>query len=447
VIAIGTLARYDRPGPGPGRLRPAADREQRMNPVSDTAAQAAIGAAARELRLPTVRAQAARLAEIAAREHHTHLGYLAEVLSAELDAALRHVTEGIALCRRLIYVPPLAAGLVTLAWIRHAQGDAAGALNAIGEAGRVAPGEHPSLFNPVPVQRARLLLVQGDVAAAARWTQERGLRAGDEPPCHRESEYLLLARVLLAQDQPSKTLALLQRLHAAAAAQGRTGSIIEIQGLQALALAAGGDQDSAVIALAGVLTLACPQGYVRVFTDEGAPMGALLGRLVAAQRAEQGPARRPARLSGPAGALLRAGHRGHGTARGPAHARRRRPGRAAQRTRTGGAAIAGGRQAQPADSPGTGGVTAHRQKTRHPRPEQARRGQPHRGDRPRPRTRLAPLTCEHRTPLGALVGGSLQLAQRPVGTVSGTHTLRSELAASLGVWPSSHEHPVRPKAG
>jgi DNA replication protein DnaC len=56
-----------------------------MSPVSDNAAQAAIGAAARELRLPTVRAEAARLAEIAAREHHTHLGYLAEVLSAELD--------------------------------------------------------------------------------------------------------------------------------------------------------------------------------------------------------------------------------------------------------------------------------------------------------------------------------------------------------------------------
>ena len=54
-----------------------------MNPVSDTAAQAAIGAAARELRLPTVRAQAARLAEIAAREHATHLAYLAEILAAE----------------------------------------------------------------------------------------------------------------------------------------------------------------------------------------------------------------------------------------------------------------------------------------------------------------------------------------------------------------------------
>ncbi|MDQ2710253.1 MAG: IS21-like element helper ATPase IstB [Actinomycetota bacterium] len=53
--------------------------------VSDTAASAAIGAAARELHLPTVRAEATRLAEIAVRERHTHLGYLAEILSAELD--------------------------------------------------------------------------------------------------------------------------------------------------------------------------------------------------------------------------------------------------------------------------------------------------------------------------------------------------------------------------
>jgi DNA replication protein DnaC len=56
-----------------------------MTTVTDAAAQAAIGAAARELRLPTVRAEAARLAEIAARQRHTHLAYLAEVLSAELD--------------------------------------------------------------------------------------------------------------------------------------------------------------------------------------------------------------------------------------------------------------------------------------------------------------------------------------------------------------------------
>jgi LuxR family maltose regulon positive regulatory protein len=78
-----------------------------------------------------------------------------------------------------------------------------------------------------------------------------------------------------------------------AAAQGRTGSIIEIQALRALALAASGEDAGAVDTLARALTLACPQGYVRVFADEGAPMAALLGQLVAAQRAQQAAARVP----------------------------------------------------------------------------------------------------------------------------------------------------------
>ena len=209
----------------------------------------------------------------------------------ELDRAMRKVTEGIALCRQFLYRAPLAAGLVTLAWIRQAQGDPGGALQAMGEAGRAALGPGVTgLLNPVPAQRARLLLAQGDVAAAARWATERGLCPDDEPGYPREPEYLVLARVLLAQDRPDLALGLLERLHAAAAAQGRAGSIIEIQALQALNLAVRGDEDTAVDALAQALMLACPQGYVRVFADEGAPMAALLARLVAAQKAGQGAA-------------------------------------------------------------------------------------------------------------------------------------------------------------
>ena len=56
-----------------------------MSTRTDTAAQAAIGAAARELHLPTIRDEAGRLAEIAVRERQTHLGFLAEVLAAEVD--------------------------------------------------------------------------------------------------------------------------------------------------------------------------------------------------------------------------------------------------------------------------------------------------------------------------------------------------------------------------
>ena len=98
-----------------------------------------------------------------------------------------------------------------------------------------------TLLNPVPVWRARLLLAHGEVAEAARWTNERGLGATDEPSYPREGEYLVLARVLLAQHEPDQALALLERLHAQAAAEERTGSVIELQALQALALDASGD--------------------------------------------------------------------------------------------------------------------------------------------------------------------------------------------------------------
>ena len=130
-----------------------------------------------------------------------HVG-LAEVAYQrnELDSALRHITEGVPLCRQFVYTPPLASGLATLAWIRQADGDPDGALEAMGLAELAAPGQDVTvLLNPVPAQRARLLLAQGDLAAAARWVQQRGLSPDGEPGYPREPEYLVLARVLLAQ--------------------------------------------------------------------------------------------------------------------------------------------------------------------------------------------------------------------------------------------------------
>jgi LuxR family transcriptional regulator, maltose regulon positive regulatory protein len=222
----------------------------------------------------------------------------------ELDRALEYVTEGIALSRQFLYGPSPAPGWVTLAWIRQATGDPAGALEAIGKAEHASPVPVGLLY-PAPAQRARLLLAQGDVAAAARWTHETGLHAEDEPRYPREPGYLVLARVLLAQERPTEALALLDRLHAAAAAQDRVGSLIEIGGLRALALAACGQDADGVNVLAGALTLACPGGYVRVFADEGSPMAALLGRLIAAQRAGSGFSGFQAAASVPLGYLAR----------------------------------------------------------------------------------------------------------------------------------------------
>ena len=203
----------------------------------------------------------------------------------QLDVAVRHLNEGIEPCGQLIFTQPAATGLATLAWVRQAQSDPVGAVDAMKEAVRLAPGlDVASVLNPVPALQARLLLAQGDLAAAARWARRRGLGPDDEPSYPREPEYLVLARVLLAQDLPDQALGLLERLHAGAATQGRTGSVIQIQALRALALAAGGDQDGGVAVLAEALALASPQGWIRVFADEGPPMRALVGRLVAAQR-------------------------------------------------------------------------------------------------------------------------------------------------------------------
>jgi LuxR family maltose regulon positive regulatory protein len=222
-----------------------------------------------------------------------HVG-LAEVMYErdELDRALDHASHGILLCRQLAFTPPLAAGLAVVARIRQARGDPGAALAAMSEAGQVELSPQVvALLNPVPSQHARLLLAQGEVRAASQWARAASLRPEDEPDYPREPGFLVLARVLLAENRPAPALTLLQRLLAAAVSQHRIGSVIEIQALRAVALAAHGDHASALSALAEALTLAGPQGYVRVFADEGAPMRALLTRLSAAQRDQLAPAR------------------------------------------------------------------------------------------------------------------------------------------------------------
>jgi LuxR family transcriptional regulator, maltose regulon positive regulatory protein len=265
-------------------------------------AQGRLGAALATCRQGLERATAAGQ-PLAPATGVAHIG-LAEVLreQGELDAALRHAGDAVALCRQLPYAQWQVTGLAALGWIRQARGDRPGALEAIGEAERVLPRREvvADLIFPVAVQRARLLLAHGDVAAAARWVRERGLGPGDEPSYAREREYLVLARVLLAEQAPDRALPLLEWLHAAALAQGRTGSVIEVRALQALALASNGDRAGALDALAEALALAWPEGYLRVFVDEGAPMAALLGTLLAS-----GPPRPPPLGEVPPGYLRR----------------------------------------------------------------------------------------------------------------------------------------------
>lgn len=199
----------------------------------------------------------------------------------ELDAARGHLGAALPLCRDLGFRPPLATGLALQASIHQAAGDVTAAENAIAEAGRRTPAAVVDLHNPAVAIRARLLLRRGEVDSVARWLDGRGLDVSGDLDYPREPSYLIKARVLMRQNQPGDALWLLDRLHTAAVGQGRVGSVIEIQVLRALAQA-GRDDKRAATALAEALALAHPEGHVRVFTDEGRPMAALLGRLAAA---------------------------------------------------------------------------------------------------------------------------------------------------------------------
>jgi LuxR family maltose regulon positive regulatory protein len=89
-------------------------------------------------------------------------------------------------------------------------------------------------------------------------------------------DYLVLARILLAQGHLGETTRLLEHLLKAADAGGRTSRVIEILNLQALSLQAQGDTGQAFTQLERALALAEPEGFVHIFVDEGPPMARLL---------------------------------------------------------------------------------------------------------------------------------------------------------------------------
>jgi LuxR family maltose regulon positive regulatory protein len=174
-------------------------------------------------------------------------------------------------------------GYLALARLQQARGHGAAALATL-EAVMVLARERQFfhlLIEHAAALRARLQLMQGDLAAAVSWAEASGLFPDDEPYFPREAAYLTLARVRIAAGQAAAVVPLLDRLLADAEAKARLHSAIGIRVLQALAYDALDARPHALAALERALTLAEPEGFVRIFVDQGAPMAALLRRLPA----------------------------------------------------------------------------------------------------------------------------------------------------------------------
>ncbi|HJQ87944.1 MAG TPA: LuxR C-terminal-related transcriptional regulator [Propionibacteriaceae bacterium] len=170
-----------------------------------------------------------------------------------------------------------------MAGVRRAQGDLHGALDLLNEAERLYIRGFSPEIRPVPALKARVWVALGRLDEALGWARESDLSVEDDLSYLREFEHITLAKVLLAQhttERPGGSLheatRLLDRLLRSAEDAARTGSVLEILVLQALAHQAQGDIPAALASLQRAVTLAEPEGYARIFVDEGQPMASLL---------------------------------------------------------------------------------------------------------------------------------------------------------------------------
>ena len=187
---------------------------------------------------------------------------------------------------------------VVEARIRQVQGDMSGALDLLAEADRLYNTDFAPSVRPVSAWQARAIIGQGRLSEAWAWARRVGISASDELTYEREFEHITLARLLIAsggkdqaEEQIVEALGLLERLLNAADQGGRTGSVIEILMLQALAHHVAGNSSAGLPAIERAIRLAGLEGYIRTFLDEGPPMTALL-KLAARQRAAPAHVRR-----------------------------------------------------------------------------------------------------------------------------------------------------------
>jgi LuxR family maltose regulon positive regulatory protein len=136
---------------------------------------------------------------------------------------------------------------------------------------------HSSHFTAV--DQVKLWLACEEPDQARSWAEQLDVEERHSAPLVHERQDTACARILLAQAQPNLSLQRLEAVLQRATEGQRWGHVIEVRILQALAYHMCQEEAQALDALSEAVRLAEPEGYIRSFVDEGAPMEALLYRL------------------------------------------------------------------------------------------------------------------------------------------------------------------------
>ena len=203
----------------------------------------------------------------------------------ELETALHDVQTGLEHGQQAGNMDVLLRGYHARARILQAQGDIEGALTALDEADAVADKMGVAqVKNWISAWRAQAWLARGETEAALDWASHF---IGPMQEAVFPSVQITLAKIWLSQREPEKALPLLDRALQSTQAVGRLGNAIHILAVQAIAYHAQGQSEQAFAALEQALELAEPEGYERVFVDEGMPMARLLRRMLTRSSASE----------------------------------------------------------------------------------------------------------------------------------------------------------------
>ena len=202
----------------------------------------------------------------------------------DLEGATRHLARAAAPGEGAAMTESRYRWFVAMGRVADAEGDPQEAIALLDSAEQLyRPGFFPDV-RPIAAMKARVWITLGNLSQAADWARERGVSATDDAGYLSEFDHLTLVRLLIARHRAhpdpgaiDQALRLLDRLHEAAETSGRLGSLVEIRMLQALARDAQGHRPQALQTLGQAWAQAPePDGYVRLFLDQGAPMVELL---------------------------------------------------------------------------------------------------------------------------------------------------------------------------
>jgi LuxR family maltose regulon positive regulatory protein len=194
----------------------------------------------------------------------------------QLEDAYDFTTTGVALCRDWRNADTLALSCIEFAYIHQAMGNDRQARGSIQEAIQIYEGFSPWATRYAAAHQAKMDLARGNIDAAGRWAQANDLVIDGDFEFHREIEYLTLVRLFIAQKRFEEAKSLVKRIYRTAQKTGKRHTELEGLILLALVFSISGETDQALAYLETALSIGEPEGFIRIFVDEGPPMAHLL---------------------------------------------------------------------------------------------------------------------------------------------------------------------------